>query len=551
MYKHCIIAPRQFDLIVTKSISRFARNTVDSLLTQRKLANLKHPVGVYFETENLNSLEQGNDIIMTVLSATAQEESHVKSEIMVQSLKNRFDRGLFLTPELLGYDRDEEGNLVINEEEADTVRLMYYLFLSGFSTDDIAEVLTSLGRETKLGNKKWTGGTVRYILQNERYCGDVISWKTYTYDYLEHKSKKNRGARPRVKQADHHDPIVSHEEWDATQKMFAAHKYGSRGQAFPTLQVVDDGALRGFVSVNRSWNWFSEKDYKDASESAYSGDINEAHDAEQIAGDLPFDLSGYQVVSAQLFSTKRDPAMTISDGKIRFNTACMKKFEDTEYVELLMNTVERCLAIRPCSKDNPNAIRWGALRENGRWAISTKTCRGFAQPLYNIMGWDEECGYRMRGYFMERGEEKLILFNLDEPEVLHRVYETDEAESIENEDNLDGTFKGGSDENDGQPAHLDETSDNPENIGDSLEEVEGKDTTVRTKIITVPASAFNECYGNDAEKSDFLFRIKHSNTWEALRPTVCVEGVQYFSSEQIETWKDKAQEMIDSMRRAV
>ncbi|MCD7903394.1 MAG: recombinase family protein [Oscillospiraceae bacterium] len=104
----------KIDLIITKSISRFARNTVDSLLTQRKLANMKPPVAVYFETENLNSMDSSNDIIMTVLSATAQEESHVKSEIMVFSLKHRFEKGIFLTPELLGYDKDEDGNLVIN-----------------------------------------------------------------------------------------------------------------------------------------------------------------------------------------------------------------------------------------------------------------------------------------------------------------------------------------------------------------------------------------------------------------------------------------------------
>ena len=81
-------------------------------------------------------------------------------------------------------------------------------------------------------------------------------------------------------------------------------------------------------------------------------------------------LSGYEVVRAQYFSTLQNPAMTISNGKLRFNTSCLKKFEDVEYVELLLNSVDRCVAIRPCEKGNPNAIHWGRLKE-GRWCAST------------------------------------------------------------------------------------------------------------------------------------------------------------------------------------
>lgn len=129
-------------------------------------------------------------MMLAVLSAAAQEESHTKSEIMNISIEQRFSRGIFLTPKLLGYDKDEDGNLVINESEADTVRLCYYLFLSGFPTSEIAEILMDLGRKTKLGNTKWTGSTVVNVLRNERHCGDVLSRKTFTPNYLDHKSKK-------------------------------------------------------------------------------------------------------------------------------------------------------------------------------------------------------------------------------------------------------------------------------------------------------------------------------------------------------------------------
>ena len=115
----------KIDLIVTKSISRFARNTVDAISTVRKLARQNPPVGVLFETENLYTLNQTSEMILTVLSAAAQEESHTKSEIMNISIEHRFSRGIFLTPELLGFDKDEDGNLVVNREEAETVKVIF------------------------------------------------------------------------------------------------------------------------------------------------------------------------------------------------------------------------------------------------------------------------------------------------------------------------------------------------------------------------------------------------------------------------------------------
>lgn len=116
----------------------------------------------------------------------------------------------------------------------------------------------------------------------------------------------------------------------------------------PTLQVVDQGALKGFVPVNRAWNGFSSADYKKASLSAYSENNNEI--CVEKTENRGFDLSGYEIVRAQFFSTRFDPAVTISSGKIVFNTACLKKFEDVEYVELLFNSVEKCIAVRPCEK---------------------------------------------------------------------------------------------------------------------------------------------------------------------------------------------------------
>ena len=127
--------------------------------------------------------------------------------------------------------------------------------------------------------------------------------------------------------------------------------------------------MLSYVPFDKDWTGFSAEEYREASESVMR---EKKQDTVEVMNRL--DLSGYEVVRAQYFATLQNPAMTISNGKLRFNTACLKKFEDVEYVELLLNSVDRCIAIRPCEKDNPNAIRWGRLKE-GRWCASI-VCHG-------------------------------------------------------------------------------------------------------------------------------------------------------------------------------
>ena len=123
----------KIDLIVTKSVSRFARNLLDCVGQIRKLSAMTPPVGVFFETENINTLNSQSELSIALISTMAQEESHTKSEIMNASIEMRFRKGIFLTPVPLGYDHDEDGNLVINEEEAKTVRLIFFMYLYGYS----------------------------------------------------------------------------------------------------------------------------------------------------------------------------------------------------------------------------------------------------------------------------------------------------------------------------------------------------------------------------------------------------------------------------------
>ena len=499
----------KIDLIITKSISRFARNTVDSISTVRQLAQLKRPVGVLFETENLFTLNQTSEMILTVLSAAAQEESHTKSEIMNISIEHRFSRGIFLTPELLGYDKDEDGNLVINEDEAETVKVIYYLYLNGFSISEIADLLTEYGRKTKLGNTEWNPGSIMKIIQNERHCGDVLARKTWTPSYLNHKSKKNNNDRNQYRQRDHHEAIVSREVFNAANQLQASKGYAAKNRPLPVLSVVDDGVLKGYVPVDKDWTGFSAEEYQEASESVYRENAQTERPAEN---GTRLNLSGYEIVRAQFFSTLSNPAMTISNGKMRFNTACLKKFGDEEYVELLLNTVERCIAIRPCSKDNPNAVRWGRLKDS-RWSVSAISCRGLAKTLFDIMDWEEDTRYRFRGEYVGAGENKMLLFQLDEPEMI----KTEEITLPPQEPEQDGT------------------------------EEEQEEIVIKKKMMVFPA-AWADSFGRPITSLacvNMLEQEHYAGNWDILRPAKEVEDYNLVSSEELKALMQEAERIME------
>ena len=499
----------KIDLIITKSISRFARNTVDSISTVRQLAQLKRPVGVLFETENLFTLNQTSEMILTVLSAAAQEESHTKSEIMNISIEHRFSRGIFLTPELLGYDKDEDGNLVINEDEAETVKVIYYLYLNGFSISEIADLLTEYGRKTKLGNTEWNPGSIMKIIQNERHCGDVLARKTWTPSYMNHKSKKNNNDRNQYRQRDHHEAIVSRKVFNAANQLQASKGYAAKNRPLPVLSVVDDGVLKGYVPVDKDWTGFSAEEYQEASESVYRENAQTERPAEN---GTRLNLSGYEIVRAQFFSTLSNPAMTISNGKMRFNTACLKKFGDEEYVELLLNTVERCIAIRPCSKDNPNAVRWGRLKDS-RWSVSAISCRGLAKTLFDIMEWEEDTRYRFRGEYVGAGENKMLLFQLDEPEMI----KTEEITLPPQEPEQDGT------------------------------EEEKEEIVIKKKMMVFPA-AWADSFGRPITSLacvNMLEQEHYAGNWDILRPAKEVEDYNLVSSEELKALMQEAERIME------
>ena len=175
----------KIDMIITKSISRFARNTLDCLNYVRMLKALPSPVGVYFEKENIDTLDAKSELLLTILSSIAQDESRNISENVRWSIQRRFQQGKAHCPTafFLGYDTDEKGNLVINEEQAATVRRIYKEFLEGNGTNKIAKGLTEDKVKTGKGNTVWSANSVYRILRNEKYCGDILMQKRVTLDF--------------------------------------------------------------------------------------------------------------------------------------------------------------------------------------------------------------------------------------------------------------------------------------------------------------------------------------------------------------------------------
>lgn len=406
----------QIDLIVTKSVSRFARNVLDCIGKVRELAALPKPVGVFFETENIYTLNSNSEMSLSFISTLAQEESHTKSEIMNASIEMRFSRGIFLTPELLGYDKDSEGNLIVNQEEALTVRLIFFMFLYGYGCTQIAETLMELGRLTKPGNTKWTAGTVMNVLQNERYCGDILARKTYTPNYLDHRSKKNRQNRNQYYQRDHHEPIITRDDFIATQRMIENAKYGHRG-LLPYLHVIETGALQGFVELNPRWAGFKKQDYFSAVEEILADNGNTIfnyHNKEVQAGE--FDLRGYEIARVQFFQSSGDLSVTFSIADIQFSKACIRKLNNPPTVELLFDPNNHLFAVRPIDKNNRHAIFWATIYSNSTHARKINGS-AFLPVMYDILGWKPENKYRIRGIRRQRGNESILMFDLHETEV--------------------------------------------------------------------------------------------------------------------------------------
>jgi site-specific DNA recombinase len=207
----------QIDLIITKSVSRFARNTVDSLVTVRQLK--EKGVEVYFEKENIYTLDSKGELLITIMSSLAQEESRSISENVTWGQRKRMADGKVSLPygQFLGYKKGEDGNLVLNEKEAVIVRRIFALFLEGYSPYKIAKTLTADAILSPGKKSKWNAATVRRMLENEKYKGDALLQKSYTTDFLTKKKKTNEGEIPQYYVKNNHEAIIDPAVFDIVQ----------------------------------------------------------------------------------------------------------------------------------------------------------------------------------------------------------------------------------------------------------------------------------------------------------------------------------------------
>ena len=379
------------------------------------LSERNPPIGVFFEAENIFSLNETSNMALSFQATMAEEESRNKSRSMETSLRMRLDHGLPLTPKLLGFTHNSEGKLIPNPDTMHIPKLMFFMYLYGYSTQQIADALTALEKKTYLGNVKWTASGVAASMRNERYCGDVYTRKTFTKDVLSHKSVKNRGERPISHYYDEHEGIISRDDFIAVQHMLKNSKYGNKS-ILPELRVITEGLLKGYVIINPRWSGFREPEYLHASASAYKPGENQ----KQQAGDLQFeveagdfDMRGFEVAHSDLFNVQQTPHVTFYDDSIKFGIECIRRMKSDFYVELLIHPTQRRFAVRASNKQNRNAVIW-AKTKDGRTEARAIACTAFGDTIYSLFGWNRNHKYRMYSTLISNGDEEVFIFNADE-----------------------------------------------------------------------------------------------------------------------------------------
>lgn len=208
----------KIDLVITKSISRFARNTLDCLKYIRLLKSLD--IAIYFEKENINTLDAKGEVLITIMASLAQQESQSISQNVSMGIRYQYRQGKVRLnhTRFLGYTKDSEGNLIVDQEQALLVRRIYREFLDGKTPGKIAQGLMDDHIPTVSGKMVWRESTVRSILKNEKYIGDALLQKEYVSDYLTKKRQQNTGALPQYYVEDDHEAIISREDYQRVQK---------------------------------------------------------------------------------------------------------------------------------------------------------------------------------------------------------------------------------------------------------------------------------------------------------------------------------------------
>ena len=230
-----------FELILTKEISRFARNTLDSIYYTRDLK--KYGVGVIFLNDNINTLDKDAELRLAIMSSIAQEESRKTSERVKWGQKRQMEQGVVFGRSMLGYDV-KDGKMYINEDGAKVVRLIFHKFVNeGKGTHVIARELREEGIKP-MRVKEWQNTVILRVIRNEKYCGDLVQKKTYTPDFLSHEKKYNRGQEEFVIIKDHHEPIISRELFDKANRILDEKSLSQEGKAKHSNRYPFSGKIK-------------------------------------------------------------------------------------------------------------------------------------------------------------------------------------------------------------------------------------------------------------------------------------------------------------------
>lgn len=411
-------ADKKMDLILCASVSRFARNMTDCMeqIDNLKTMNPSHPVGVYFETENIYTLDPDCNQALSIHAMLADWESDNKSRRMILSYDQRICTGQFPVSDLLGYRHTTDGDLIIQEDEALTVRFIFLARMDGYSFAEIAEILTERERKTLTGRTDWNEGMVSNILTNERRWGDLKARKTIVVNYKKGKTMKNDGSREGAFVPNHHEAIVSPEIARAVHMLT-----GTRGvNGVPDIGVIDEGGLKGFVNINPCFNGIDSETIMQLSNSVYSDEeyTHLEREAKIINGEahsniLSMDFTGYYVPHSAYFIGRDTPTLTISRKQLKFNRKCHERFGEAENIELLYHPLLQAIIIRTC--DEGSGFTW--KNEDGT-PILGFCAKAFCEAVYEEQDWITNYSFRFRGITRERGSRKVMVFFLDEPQIV-------------------------------------------------------------------------------------------------------------------------------------
>ena len=409
------------DVIFCASVSRFARNLQDCLeqITALKISNPKHPVGVFFETENIYTLNPDSDEALMIHAMLADWESKNKSRRMLLSYDQRICTGQYPVADLLGYRHTIDGNLIIQEEEAKTVKFIFLAYACGYSTKEIAEILTQKERPTLKGRTDWNAGMVSNIMKNERRWGDLSVRKTIVLDYKTGKIVKNDRIRDAAFVSQHHTGIVSPEIAKAVQFLSKSNNKISGG--ISELSVIKEGTLKGFISVSPYWSAINKEIFYNLSKNVYNNEElsyiqkeTSIRSGETHNNFVSMILNDYEIPHSACFISPSTLNITINPKQIKFNKKCYEKLDCCKFVEILYHPILHSIVLREADEKTPNSFSWNNKKGIFNGKISADI---FSNIIYESKCWKKEYSYKFRGVSRKRGNYKILVFFLDEPQI--------------------------------------------------------------------------------------------------------------------------------------